>query len=77
MKQEQREEIARFRFGVISDLVGAIRLEPGEMAKLIRKKSKQRYNIPHCFRTRISKSTLWRWVRLYEESGRQLCPHAG
>lgn len=46
MDQEQREEIARFRFGVISDLVGAVRLEPGEAAGIIRQKSEQRYNIP-------------------------------
>ncbi len=77
MTQEQREEVARFRFGVISDLVGAVRLDPGDMAKLIRAKGKKRYNIPHSQRTRISESTLWRWVRLYENSGRQLsalCP---
>ena len=72
MNQEQREEIARFRFGVISDLVGAVRLLPGEQAKLIRNKSQQRYNIPHSPRTRISQSTLWRWVRAYEDSNRQL-----
>lgn len=72
MNQEQREEIARFRFGVISDLVGAVRLYPGELAKLIRTKSQQRYNIPHSPRTRISQSTLWRWIRTYENSNRQL-----
>jgi transposase InsO family protein len=72
MQQEQREEIARFRFGVISDLVGAVRLEPGDMAKLIRAKSRKRYNIPHSQRTRISESTIRRWVRLYESSVRQL-----
>lgn len=72
MKQEQREEVARFRFGVISDLVGAVRLEPGAQAKLIESKSKQRYNIPLSNRTRISKSTLWRWVKCYENSNRQL-----
>lgn len=72
MKQEQREEVARFRFGVISDLVGAIRLEPGEMAKLIQRKSRQRYNIPYSNRTRISGSTLRRWVKCYEKSDRQL-----
>ena len=72
MQQEQREEVARFRFGVISDLVGAVRLEPGEMAQLIKFKSQQRYNIPFSNRTRISKSTLHRWVRLYGNSNRQL-----
>lgn len=72
MDQQQREEVARFRFGVISDLVGAVRLEPGEAATIIREKSAQRYNIPHSHRTRISAPTLRRWIRLYENSGRQL-----
>jgi len=72
MKQEQREEIARFRFGVISDLVGGLRLEPGEAAALIRHKSAQRYNIPFSHRTRISEPTIRRWVRLYERDGQGL-----
>ncbi|MEW6429824.1 MAG: DDE-type integrase/transposase/recombinase [Thermodesulfobacteriota bacterium] len=72
MQQEQREEIARFRFGVISDLVGAVRLGAGDMAELIRTKSRKRYNIPYSQRTRISQSTIRRWVRLYENSDRQL-----
>ncbi|MFP4037966.1 MAG: DDE-type integrase/transposase/recombinase [Desulfobacteraceae bacterium] len=72
MNQEQREEIARFRFGVISDLVGGIRLEPGEAAGIIRQKSEQRYNIPYSDRTRISEPTIRRWVREYESGGRKL-----
>ena len=72
MDQEQREEIARFRFGVISDLVGAVRLEPGEAAGLIRQKSEQHYNIPHSDRTRISGPTIRRWIRRYEAGGRKL-----
>lgn len=72
MDQEQREEIARFRFGVISDLVGAVRLEPGEAAGIIRQKSEQRYNIPHSDRTRISGPTIRRWILRYEAGGRKL-----
>lgn len=72
MDQEQREEIARFRFGVINDLVGAVRLEPGEAAGVIQQKSEQRYNIPHSNRTRVSESTIRRWIRRYEAGGRQL-----
>jgi putative transposase len=72
MDQEQREEVARFRFGVISDLVGAIHLEPGEAAGLIRQKSEQRYNIPHSDRTRVSEPTIRRWIQRYEDGGRQL-----
>ncbi len=72
MEQEQREEIARFRFGVISDLVGAVRLEPGEAARLIQEKCEQRYNIPYSPRTRISEPTLRRWIGQYANSGRKL-----
>jgi transposase InsO family protein len=72
MKQEQQEEIARFRFGVISDLVGGMRLEPGEEAGIIRDKTLRRYDIPFSPRTSISASTMRRWVRLYENSGRDL-----
>jgi len=72
MDHEQREEIARFRFGVISDLVGGVRLNPGEAAGIIRHKSKQRYNIPHSDRTRIAEPTIRRWVRQYETGGRKL-----
>ncbi|MFZ6031429.1 MAG: DDE-type integrase/transposase/recombinase [Chloroflexota bacterium] len=72
MDQEQREEVARFRFGIISDLVGAIRLEPGETAELIRGKSEQRYNIPYSNRTRISIPTIRRWIQRYEAGGRKL-----
>ncbi len=71
MDEKQREEIALFRFGVISDLVCS-RLNPGEMAERIREKSGQRWNIPYSGRTRVSESTIRRWVTLYLNSGRQL-----
>lgn len=72
MENKQREEVALFRFGVISDLVGASRLEHGEFAKLIRDKSGQRWNIPYSNRTRLSQGTIRRWIKVYEKSGRQL-----
>jgi len=71
MQNKQWEEVALFRFGVISDLVGATRLEHGEFAKLVREKSRQRWNIPFSNRTRLSEGTIRRWVHLYEISGRQ------
>ncbi|MGA7802841.1 MAG: DDE-type integrase/transposase/recombinase [Gammaproteobacteria bacterium] len=72
MTEAQCEEVALFRFGVISDLVGATRLDYGETERLIMQKSAQRWSIPHSNRTRISASTIRRWVRNYEKSGRQL-----
>lgn len=71
MNEKQREDIALFRFGVISDLV-CTRLEPGEVAKCIRDKSRQKWNIPHSCRTRISQSTIRRWIRIYETAGCKL-----
>ena len=72
MTDQEREEVALFRFGVISDLIGATRLDHGERSRLIKQKAAQRWNIPHSPRTRISANTLRRWVGLYEKSGRQL-----
>lgn len=72
MEKQQQEEVALFRFGVISELVGASRLEHGECGRLIREKSRQRWNIPNSNRTRISEGTIRRWIKLYERSGRQL-----
>ncbi len=39
MNRKQQEEVALFRFGIISDLVCA-RHEPGEMAEQIRAKAR-------------------------------------
>lgn len=77
MTEEEREEVALFRFGVISDLVCS-RLEPGEMAERIRDKSKQRWQIPRSGRTRIAESTIRRWVSLFTNNGNEvgsLYPH--
>lgn len=72
MENKQQEDIALFRFGVISELVGATRLKDGELSRLIREKSNQRWNIPYSNRTRISEGTIRRWIKRYEASGRQL-----
>lgn len=71
MTEQKREDVALFRFGVISDLVCS-RLEPGEMAERIRNKSIQRWQIPGSSRTRIAESTIRRWVVLYQNNGNQL-----
>ena len=71
MDKKLREDIALFRYGVISELVSS-RLDPGELTHLITNKSEQRWHIPGTSRTRISSSTIRRWLRLYENSGRDL-----
>jgi transposase InsO family protein len=72
MTDKEREDVALFRFGVISDLVGATRLEHGERGRRIKEKAAACWNIPHSPRTRISDNTIRRWVTVYEKSGRQL-----
>ncbi len=36
MKLDQKQQVAMFRFGVISDMVGRVRLERGEIERLIK-----------------------------------------
>ena len=71
MTKKQKEEVALFRFGVICDLVGTLRLEHGDAEKLIQSKSEQVWNIPHSNRTRIAVSTIRNWVKRYQKSGGQ------
>jgi len=72
MDEDQKKEVAAFRFGVIHDLVGSVRLLPGEKERLIREKCGRKWSIPHSPRTRIARSTILRWVKLYQESGGRL-----
>lgn len=68
MTKKQKEEIALFRFGVICDLVGTLRLEHGDAEKLIHNKSEKVWNIPYSNRTRIAASTIRNWVKRYQKS---------
>jgi putative transposase len=72
MDEEEKKQVAVFRFGVIADFVGGVRLERGAYERLLREKSARRYEIPGTLRTRISKSTIKHWVRRYEAGGMRL-----
>ena len=72
MDEEKRQQIATFRFGVIHDLVGHVELEAGEQERLIREKCARKWVIPFSDKTRIARSTILRWVKLYRESGGKL-----
>ncbi len=71
MDEEVKQQVARFRFGVIADLVGR-KLTRGEKQRILREKSQAEWEIPHSARTRISRSTVLYWLRRYEESGGRL-----
>lgn len=72
MTEEQKQQVAVFRFGVIAEFVGAIRLDHGEREALLRQKCARRWQIPFSTKTRIGRGTILRWVRRYLEQGGRL-----
>ena len=72
MEMDKKQQIATFRFGVIHDLVGNVELDPGEQEKLIRDKCERKWVIPFSDKTRITRSTIMRWVKQYKDSGGKL-----
>jgi putative transposase len=72
MTEEQKMALAVFRYGIIADFVGANRLNRGEQEKLLRDKCARKWQIPYSGRTRLSRSTILRWVRFYNEGNGKL-----
>ncbi|MCI0468500.1 MAG: IS481 family transposase, partial [Nitrospirae bacterium] len=72
MEEESKKRVAEFRFGVIHDLIGDRKLSRGEKEEIIREKCNFEWDIPFSPRSYISRSTLLRWLRLYERGGRRL-----
>jgi putative transposase len=72
MNEDQKKEVAIFRFGVISDFVSGSHLERGEQERLLMEKCKRRWSIPFSSRTRLTRSTILRWVRRYKDSSGNL-----
>jgi putative transposase len=71
MTPEEKQKVATFRFTVIGELV-ASSLDPGEQERLIREKSRRKWQIPFSSRTHVSRSTMLRWIRVYRKSGRKI-----
>ena len=72
MTQEEKQRVAVFRFGIIHEFVGGTRLEHGEQERLLREKCARKWDIPCSNQTRLSRSTILRWVRLYLEKTSKL-----
>lgn len=72
MNDEQKKQVAIFRFGVISDFVSPTRLGWGERARLLKEKCARQWQIPFSQRTRLSPGTVRSWIRAYEKSGQRL-----
>ncbi len=72
MNENEKMEVAVFRFGVIHDFVSGVELERGEQERLIREKCKRKWSIPHSSRTRLTRSTILRWIKRYNDSNGKL-----
>ena len=68
MDETLREEIALFRYGVISELVSGP-LAPGEAEKALVRLSAREWHIPGSARTRVARSTVRDWAALYRAQG--------
>jgi transposase InsO family protein len=72
MTQEQKQRVAMFRFGIIHEFVGGTRLDHGEQERLLRERCARKWEIPCSNQSRVSRSTILRWVRLYQKDGGKL-----
>ena len=78
MDKEMAERIAVFRFGLISSLVSHKGLSRGEQELRIGQITSRTWQIPGSPRSSIARSTLLRWLAVYQQSGCQvesLKPH--
>ena len=77
MTEDEKMQVAVFRFGVISDFVTGAQISRAEKGQLLADKCARKWQIPFSEKTQISKGTIHRWCRLYRGSNQQLkslCP---
>jgi transposase InsO family protein len=72
MTEDEKMQVAVFRFGVISDFVNGTRMSRTERRRLMREKCARKWPIPFSAKTRITKGTIRRWIRLYRDSNGSL-----
>lgn len=72
MTENEKQKVAIFRFSVIHEFVGGAALSRAGKRRLMKEKCARKWDIPFSDRTRISRSAIVRWVRLYKDSGGQL-----
>ena len=72
MTEEQKKQVATFRFGVIHDLVNRMDMDRGEQERLIREKCSRKWNIPFSQKTHVGRTTILRWMQRYKSSGARI-----
>jgi len=68
MREDQKKDVALFRYSIISELVNAKDLVWGEQERLIREKSSRKWAIPHSEKTSIGRTCILNWVKAYKDS---------
>jgi len=68
MNEDDKIQVAVFRFSMISDFVNGTWLSRSERRQLMTDKCVRKWQIPFSEKTRISKGTIYRWIRLYTNS---------
>ena len=68
MTEDQKKDVALFRYSIISDLVNAKGLDWGEQERLIREKCSRKWSIPFSEKTSIGRSCILNWVKAYKDS---------
>ena len=72
MTEDEKKQVAVFRFCLISDFVNGGFLSQSEKNRLMKEKYTRKWQIPFSEKTRISKGTIFRWIRLYTNSNGDL-----
>lgn len=68
---DKQKTVSDFRFGIIADLVYS-HASGRELAKLIAEKAKRTYEIPNSQKTRITQSSIRKWLAAYRKKGRDV-----
>jgi len=66
MKEDQKKDVALFRYSIISDLVNAKDLDWGEQERLIREKCSRKWSIPYSEKTSLGRTCIVSWVKAYK-----------
>lgn len=72
MTEDEKIQVGIFRFSVISDFINAKQMTRSERRRLMQDKCARKWRIPFSEKTRISKGTVRRWIRLYTKSNGDL-----
>lgn len=72
MTEDEKIQVAVFRFAVISDFVNGMQTGRSERSRLMRDKCARKWQIPFSEKTRISRGTILRWIRVYTAGNNDL-----